>query len=91
MISLTRSRFLVGGVDLSKGFRLAHFVAGDAGRLLDENPPFIRSGVGNGTDVPLLNNGVGAGTHAAAHEDIMDVFQPAGLLVDQITGFPPLR
>ena len=77
----------LGGSDFAQRFRLSGLVAGDTGSLLDESPAFIRSCVRNRADVALLNNRVGFSAHAAAHKDIVDVFQAAGLFVDVINPF----
>ena len=78
---------LVGRFDLAQGFDLALLVAGDPGGLFDEDPPFIRAGIGDGADISLLDDGVGFGAHAAAHEDVVDVLETARLLVEQVGAF----
>ncbi len=75
---------LPGGFEFSQGFRLAGLVSGRTGRLFDEPSAFFRSGFGDGADVSLLNESIGSSAHTASHEDIVNVFQPARLLVDQI-------
>ena len=72
------------GVHFAQGFHPPGLVTGDAGRLFDEGAALFGSGVGDGADVALLDNGIGACAHAASHEEVVDVFQAAGLAVDEI-------
>ena len=55
--------------------------------LLNEKPPFIRAGICDCADVPLLNHCVGFRTHAASQKYVRDIFEPAGLFVDEICTF----
>ena len=84
---LEPGQVLSGGGDLAQRFLLAGLEAGDAGGLFEVDAPLVRAGVGDGADVALLDDGIGPGAHAAAHEDVENVLEPAGLAVDQISPF----
>ena len=78
---------LVGDVDLAQGFGLVMLVAGDAGGLFDEIPALLRAGLGDDADVALLDERVGPRAETAAEEDVVDVLEAAGLLVEKVGAF----
>ena len=75
---------LIGGGDLAQGFFFAIFIPCHTSGFLYEESPLFRAGIGDGADIPLLDDRVGLGAHAASHEHIVDIFQPARLAVDRV-------
>ncbi len=59
---------LLGGFQLSQGLCFAGFISGGTGGLFDIPSSFFRARFGNGTDVSLLDQGIGSGAHSASHE-----------------------
>ncbi len=75
---------LVGHLDLAQGLGLVMLVAGHAGGFLDEIAALLGAGLGDDADVALLDDGIGLGAQTAAEEDVVNVLQAAGLLVQEI-------
>ena len=75
---------LLGGLQLALGLLSACLVLGDSGRLFDDRAPVLRLRADDETDAALLDDGVRARPDARAEEQLGDVEQPAGGLVDLV-------
>ncbi len=69
------------------GQPLARLVLGDAGRLFDDGAAIGRLAAQDLADASLLDDGVGLGAKAGAHEDVLNVAQAAELAVQQVLAF----
>jgi hypothetical protein len=78
---------LLGGFHLPQGRGLAVLVFGDAGGFFDQNAPLLGFGVQNKIHLSLFDDGVSPMAHPGSQEEIGDVLQPAGDLVDKIFAF----
>ena len=79
-----RSKFLIGVFQFAQRLFFLRLVFGDARRFLEDEPAVIRLAGQNLRDVALGHDGVARLAHARAHEELLDVFQPARRLVDEI-------
>jgi len=77
----------IGCVDLLKCFFLADLKSCDPGSFFNKNASLFRAGIGDGTNISLLDNGVGFGAHAASKKYIVDILKTTGLLVKKIGAF----
>src|SRR3989449_7175698 len=75
---------LLGGLELSFRLLAPRLVLGDSGRLLDERPPVLGLGADDEADAALLDDRVRARTDTGPEEQLGDVHQPAGRLVDLV-------
>ena len=71
----------------SFGQPLARFVLGDAGSLFNDGAAIGGLAAEDLADASLLDDGVGLGAKAGAHEDVLNVAQAAELAVQQIFAF----
>src|SRR5208337_5279747 len=60
------------------------FELGDAGGFLDDGAPVRRLAAQDLADASLLDDCVRLGPQAGAHEDVLDVAQPAQLSVQEV-------
>ena len=75
---------LLGGVELAQGRRLALLELGDAGGLLEEHAPVLGVRVDDRADVALADDRVGLGVEPGVEEQLADVAQAAGVVVDEV-------
>ena len=80
-------QIVLGDVDFAQRLDLAVFIASDTGGFFDEKAQFFRIGICDGANSTLLNDGVRFGPESATPEDIVNVFQPAGLFVQKVGTF----
>src|SRR3990170_4845427 len=73
---------------LPLGGQLAAAEARRPRRLLEEEAELLRLRADELVDASLLDDRVGAGTHARAEEELRDVLQPARRAVDEVLGLP---
>ena len=78
---------LIDAFELAQRFGLLGLEAADAGGLLEDGAPVARRGLQKDVDAALLDDAVGVGAGAAAEEQVLDVLEPAGLLIDQVFAF----
>ncbi len=76
----------IGGrfLELDLGDPLARFVAGDAGRFLDQPSPLLRLAGEDHADLPLLDDGVGPDAEAGVHQQVPDVLQAHDAAVEPV-------
>ena len=77
----------LGVFQTSFGQPLARLVLGDAGGLFDDGAAVSRLAAEDLPDAALLDDGVGLGAQAGAHEDVLNVAQAAELAVQQVFAF----
>ena len=75
---------LLGVFELAQRLFLLRLVLGDPGRLLEDHPAVFRLAREDLRDVALGHDAVAGAAHPRAHEQLLDVFQPARRLVDEI-------
>ncbi len=75
---------LFRGLDFVEGGPLLGLVFHDAGRLFDEDPAVGRPGVDDVADASLLDEGVRLAGQAGVKEQVLDVAEAAGDLVQQV-------
>ena len=75
---------LLGVFEFAQRLFLLRLVLGDAGSLLEDHPAVFRLAGEDLRDVALGHDAVAGAAHPRAHEQLLDVFQPAGRLVDEI-------
>ncbi len=75
---------LLGGLQLALGLLAARLVLGDPGGLLQDRAAVLGLGADDEADATLLDDRVGARADAGAEEQLGDVEQPAGGLVDLV-------
>src|SRR5207248_10182484 len=75
---------LLRGLQLPLRLLAARLVLRDSGGFLDERPPVLRLGADDQADPALLDDRVRASPHAGAEEQLGDVHQAAGGLVDRV-------
>ena len=75
---------LARALHLALGGELAAAIERRAGGLLDEQAAVLRLGVDQLLDAPLLDDRVGLRADPGAEEQLGDVLQPAGRLVDEV-------
>ena len=77
-------QILLGIFQFAQGLSPLRLVLRDARRLLENQPPVFRFAGEDLRDVALGHDAVARAAHAGAHEQLLDVFEPAGSLVDEI-------
>src|SRR6185437_14162523 len=78
---------LLGALQAQLGEALLVFESGNAGGLFDDGAAVVRLGAEQLANALLADDGVALGTEAGAHEDVLNVAQPAELAVQQIFAF----
>ena len=86
-MSLMRDRFSLASSRRASARRLRVLNFGDAGGLFDDGAAVGRLAAEDLADASLLDDGVGLGPEAGAHEDVLNVAQAAELAVEQIFAF----
>ena len=81
---LDAQKILIGVFKLAERFAFLRFELGDAGGFLEDHATVIGFAGKNLRDVALGHDAVARPAHARAHEQLLNVFQPAGGLVDII-------
>ena len=79
---------LLGGLHLAQADLFLVLVPGDAGRFLHPEAAFLGPGLDEGGHAALLDDGVVPVAQAGVHEELVDVLEPAGHLVDQVFALP---
>src|SRR5699024_8065739 len=74
----------LGGGQAALGFVFAVAVAGDAGGLLKDLPPFARLGGHDLGDAALADDGVAVPAQAGVQKQLVDVLQADALAVDAV-------
>ena len=77
-------QILARALHLALRLRLAAAVQGRAGGFFDEQAPIFGLGVDELLDTSLLDDRVGFRADAGAEEELGDVLQAAGRLVDEV-------
>ena len=75
---------LIRILELAQRLAFLRLELGDARRLLEHQAPILGSTRENLRDVPLRHDAVAGAPHPRAHEQLLDVLQPAGRSVDEI-------
>src|SRR5262249_43419306 len=75
---------LIDALELAEGLGLLGLEAADAGRLLEDVAALPGGGLQEAIDAALLDDAVGVAAGAGAEEEVLDVLEAAGLLVDQV-------
>ena len=75
---------LLGGFQFAQRLFFLRLEFGDARGLLENHPPVLRLAGKDLRDVALGHDAVTGAAHARAHEQLLDVLQPARRLVDEI-------
>ena len=75
---------LVGVLQLAEGFFLLRLELRDARRFLEHHPAILRLAGEQLRDVALRHHAVTRAPDARAHEELLDVFEPARRFVDEI-------
>ena len=78
------NQVLLGIFEFAQGFLLLRLVFGDAGGFLKNQTPILGFAGEDLRDVALGHDAVTGPANACAHEQLLDVFEPAGRLVDEI-------
>ena len=60
------------------------FVLGNSGRFFKDATPIFWAGAEDEVDFPLFHDGVSSAAHARVGEQIVNIFQPAAGLVEQV-------
>ena len=74
----------LGPLELALGFNAALAVFGDARRLFEDDPSFLRRGEQHAVDLALLDDRVRIGADARVHEQLADIAHPRTLAVDEV-------
>ena len=74
----------LGVFELPQGLFFLSLVFRDAGGLLEDRPAVLRSAAEDLVDLPLLHDRVGAAADTGIHEELVNVLEPAGCLVEKI-------
>src|SRR5581483_6250277 len=74
----------IDALQLAERLGLAGAESADAGRLLEDRPPFLRRCLQQHIDAALLDDAVGVGPGAGAEEQVLDVLEAAELVVDEV-------
>ena len=74
----------LGGLELVQGLPLARLVLGDAGGFLEQEPAVAGVVGQNVVDHLALDHRVGMAAHPGVEEQVADVLEPAGSLVDEV-------
>lgn len=77
---------LLGGLELALRLLAPRLVPADPGRLLDQVAPVLGPGRDDRGDLALFDDRVAPRADAGVAEEVVDVAQPAGGLVDQVLG-----
>ena len=77
-------KVLIGVFELAQGFPLLRFEFGDARGFFKNHPAVFRLAGQNLRDVALRHDAVAGASDARAHEQLLNVLQPARSLVDEI-------
>ena len=77
-------QILIGVVEFSQRLFFLRLEARDASRLLEHQPPVVRFAGDKLGDVALGHDAVAGPPHAGAHEQLLDVLEPARNFVDEI-------
>ena len=75
---------LIDAFELAQRLDLLGLEAADAGRLLEDGAPILGRGLQQHVDPALLDDAVGVGAGAAAEKEVLDVLEPAELVVDEV-------
>jgi hypothetical protein len=78
----------LGLVHLALGDLALVLEAGDAGGLLHPQAAVLGLGLDEGRYLALLDDGISAVAQAGVHEQLLDVFQSTGHLVDEVVAVP---
>jgi hypothetical protein len=81
-------QILPGLLELALGRLLLELELGDAGGLFDDVPAVLRAGRHDLPDAALLDDRVGLGADSGAQEEVGDVAQAAGHLVEEVVRRP---
>ncbi len=82
---IARSRqILLDIFELSQGLDFASLEATDSGGFLEDQAAILVRGLEQRIDAALLDDAVGALAGAGAEEQVFDVAQPAGLIIDEV-------
>ena len=77
-------KVLLGVFELAQRLFLLSLVLGDAGGFFEDHPAVFRLAGQDLGDVALRHDAVAGAPHPGAHEELLDVFQPARRFVDEI-------
>ena len=77
-------RFALGGRQAALGLLLAAPELQHAGRLFDDQPPLLGTGVEDGVDLALADDHVLLAADTGVREQLLDVEQPARHAVDRV-------
>ena len=83
---LALGEVLVGLLEFAEGFFFALFEAGDAGGFLEDFAAVVGVGFEEGRDAALFDEGVGVDADAGVEEELADVLEAGGLVVDEVFG-----
>ena len=75
---------LLDALELPDSGELARLVLGYPRRLLEDHAPLGGVGLEEGVDLALLDDRVGPGAQPRVHQEVLDVTEPAELLVDEV-------
>ncbi len=75
---------LIDALQFAQRLGLAGLEAADAGRLLEDGAPVLRGRLQQHVHAALLDDAVSVRAGAAAQEQVLDVLEPADLLVDEV-------
>src|SRR5579871_3978201 len=78
---------LVDPFQLAEGLDLLGLESADPGCFFEDGTPLPGRGLQEDIDAPLLDDAIGIRAGPTAEEELLDVFEPAGLLVDEILAF----
>ena len=77
-------KILLGVFQFAQRFFFLRLELGDAGGFFENHPAIFRLAGKNLGDVPLRHDAVAGAPNARAHEELLDVLEPARGLVDEI-------
>ena len=75
---------LLGIFQFAQRLAFLRFELGDACGFLEDHPPILRFAGKDLRDVPLGHDAVAGPPDAGAHEQLLDVFEPARCSVDEV-------
>src|SRR5436305_10709575 len=75
---------LISIFEFAQRLFLLRFIFRDAGGLLENHAPVFWFAGKNLSDISLGHDAVTSAAHAGAHEELLDVLEPAGSLIDEI-------
>ena len=75
---------LLGLFDLAERLFTVGLELRDAGGLLENGAPILGLGRENRVDLPLRHDRVGTRPDAGAHQEVLDILQAAGLLIEKV-------